>query len=278
MRRRSARVWMTRIPIASVVSVVYVFLLAPLVVVAVGSLEGRTSAVFHFPPEQLSLAHYWAIPARYFQTLATSLLVATVAAAVGCLVGIPAALGLVRGRWPCEEFIAALFRLPLQIPFVVTGVAFLQLYYLASDFGLRLAGTFLGLVLAHMFLATSYVVGTVGAVLLRFNVHFEEAALSLGASRWATFRQVTLPLIMPGVYAGALYAFIVSFGDIPVALFLAGPKYTTFPVEIFHAIQFDFHPAMLSISTLIILFSLVVLWFIQWLTGLDTLLRAGGRD
>ena len=144
--------------------------------------------------------------------------------------------------------------------------------------GFKPTGTFLGLVLAHIFLTTPYAIGTVGAVLQRFNLNLEEAALSLGASRWATFRRVTLPIVMPGIYAGALYAFIVSFGDVPVSLFLASPRYTTFPVEIFHSMEFDFNPAMLALSTLIIFFSLGVLWLIQRLVSLDVLLRAGGRD
>lgn len=279
MRPHRPRMSAHGIVTVSVVGLVYVFLLAPLVVVALSSLDGSTHAFLSFPPQQLSLTWYGRIPRRYLETLGTSLVLATVAAVAGCLLGIPAGLGLVRGRVPGKEMIAALFRAPLQIPFVVTGVAFLQAYHLASDLiGVNLTGTFLGLALAHIFLSTPYVIGAVGAVLQRFEVHLEEAALSLGASRWATFRRVTLPLIMPGIYAGALFAFIVSFGDIPVALFLASPQYTTFPVEIFQAMEFDFNPAILSVSTLIILFSLGVLWLIQRIVGLDVLLRAGGRE
>lgn len=279
MRPRRLRISARGAATALVVGSVYAFLLAPLVVVALSSLDGRKQAFFNFPPQQLSLAWYWNIPPRYFETLWTSLLLATVAAVAGCVLGIPAALGLVRGRVLGKEVIAAIFRAPLQIPFVVTGVAFLQVYYLIGDLlGVSLTGTFSGLVLAHIFLSTPYVIGTVGAVLQRFNLRLEEAALSLGASRWATFRRVTLPLIMPGIYAGALYAFIVSFGDIPVSLFLASPRYTTFPVEIFHSMEFDFNPAVLAVSTLIIFFSLGVLWLIQRIVGLDVLLRAGGRE
>jgi putative spermidine/putrescine transport system permease protein len=279
VRRPRLRISARGVATIFVVGLVYVFFLAPLVVVALSSLDGRQQAFFNFPPQQLSLAWYWNIPWRYFETLWTSLLLATVAALVGCTLGIPAALGLVRSQVFGKEVIAALFRAPLQIPFVVTGVAFLQVYYLAGDLiGANLVGTFPGLALAHIFLSTPYVIGTVGAVLQRFNVRLEEAALSLGASRWATFRRITLPLIMPGIYAGALYAFIVSFGDIPVSLFLASPRYTTFPVEIFHSMEFDFNPAVLAVSTLIIFFSLGVLWLVQRIVGLDVLLRAGGRE
>jgi putative spermidine/putrescine transport system permease protein len=120
------------------------------------------------------------------------------------------------------------------------------------------------------------VIGATVAVLQRFDARLEEAALSLGASRWSTFRRVTLPVIMPGVYTGALYAFMLSFTDVPVVLFLAGPGFTTFPVEVFHTFQFDFNPTVLASSTLVMLFSLGVLLLIQRVVGLDALLRSGG--
>jgi putative spermidine/putrescine transport system permease protein len=171
-----------------------------------------------------------------------------------------------------------MLRAPLQIPFVVTGVAFLQTYHLAGDLlGINLVGTFGGLALAHVFLTTPYVIGTVSAALQRFNPRLEEAAVMLGATRWSTFRRVTLPLVMPGVYAGALYAFVTSFSDIPVTLFLASPQYMTLPVEIFYSLEFDFNPSMLAMSTLIVVFSLGILWLTQRVAGLDVLLRTSGR-
>ena len=273
MRRRRLRLPAGRVAMTVLMASVYAFLLAPLVVVAVASLDAARHGHFNFPPRELSLAWYGRIPRRYFETLGVSLVLATVAALIACLLGIPAALGLVRGRMRGREILGAVLRAPLQIPFVVTGVAFLQAYYLVGDlFGVNLIGSLTGLALGHVFVATPYVIGTVGAVLQRFNLHLEEAALSLGASRWATFRRVTLPLIMPGVYAGVLYAFIASFGDVPIAMF------TTFPVEMFHSMEFDFSPAMLAVSTLIVLFSIGLLWLIQRIAGLDILLRGGGRE
>ncbi len=182
-----------------------------------------------------------------------------------------------RGSLPGKTLIATLLRAPLQIPFIVIGIAFLQTYYFISDFvGFGLQGTFAGLALGHIFVATPYAVGSVGAALQRFGIRLEEAALSLGAGPWATFRRVTLPIIMPGIYAGGLFAFMVSFGDVPISLFLAGAKYTTLPLEIFHGMEFDFDAAVLAISTVVLFGSLVVLYFIQRLVGLDVLLRTGG--
>ena len=265
----------------AVVGAVLVFLLAPVVVVVLASFDGGDPvagrAFLNFPPTSLSLQWYFSIQPRLFHSLWISFLVACFAAGVGTVIGVPAALGLVRGNLPGKTLLSALFRAPLQIPFIVIGVAFLQTYYLLGDaLGLRLTGSFLALAIGHLFVATPYVIGSVGSVLFRFNPNLEEAALSLGASRWRAFRRVTLPIIMPGIYAGALFAFMVSFGDVPISLFLASPKYATLPLEIFHSMEFDFDAAVLAISTLIVFASLVILWLIQKSVGLDVMLRSGG--
>ena len=265
----------------AVLGAVLVFLLAPVVVVVLASFDGGDPvagrAFLNFPPSSLSLQWYFSIQPRLFHSLWISFLVACFAAGIGTVIGVPAALGLVRGNLPGKTLLSALFRAPLQIPFIVIGVAFLQTYYLLGNaFGIRIAGSFIALAIGHLFVATPYVIGSVGSVLLRFNPNLEEAALSLGASRWRTFRRVTLPIIMPGIYAGALFAFMVSFGDVPISLFLASPRYATLPLEIFHSMEFDFDAAVLAISTLIVFASLVILWLIQKSVGLDVMLRSGG--
>jgi putative spermidine/putrescine transport system permease protein len=257
---------------------VYAFLLVPLLVVAGASLNGGPPVAYvSFPPERLALDWYRDIPRSQLRAIGLSLGLATVSALAASLLGVPAALGLVRGRFPGKALVGALMRAPLQIPLVVIGVAFLQLYHAVGDVtGVDLAASFAGLATAHAFAGMPYVIGATAAVLQRFDQRLEEAAVSLGASRWSTFRRVTLPVIAPGVYTGALYAFMLSFTDVPVVLFLAGPGFTTFPVEVFHTFQFDFDPTVLASSTLVMGFSLVMLVVIQRLAGLDTLLRSGG--
>jgi putative spermidine/putrescine transport system permease protein len=267
------------LPLWSTVASVYLFLLAPFLVVAIASLEGSRSFVFNFPPRQISPAWYWQIPAKYFQAFGISLVVAAVTSAFAGLIGTAAALGIVRARIPGKNLIQAFFRLPLQIPFVVTGVVFLQFYYRLVDVvGLNLAGSFAGLIVAHVFVTIPYCVGTVSSVLVRLNPRLEEAAESLGASRWSTFRRVTFPLIRPGIFAGILYAFIISFGDVPVAVFLGGGDFVTLPVEIFQSLQFDFDPAILALSTLVVIFSLVLIVTVQRVVGMDVVLHTGRRD
>lgn len=279
MRRRNL---LPKVLVGSVVGLVYLFLLAPVIVVAGASFDGGKSvagrAFLQFPPSDLTLYWYENIQPRLWEALGVSVSVAAVAATVGTVLGVPAALGIVRSNLPGKTLIATLFRAPLQIPFIVIGIAFLQTYYFFADaVGFGLQGTFAGLALGHVFVATPYVVGSVGAALQRFDVRLEEAALSLGADRVTTFRRVTLPIVMPGIYAGALFAFMVSFGDVPISLFLASATYTTLPLEIFHGMEFDFDAAVLAISTVVLLGSLVVLYFIQRIVGLDVLLRSGGN-
>ena len=252
------------------------FLFLPLIVVAGASFGPGDRPYVSFPPSELSVRWYLNVPAQYWRSVGVSMVVASGTALVSVAIAIPTALGLVRARFRGKNIVALLMRAPLQIPYVVAGIAFLQTYYLiAGVSGLQLRATYPGLVIGHVFLATPYAIGSIAAVLERFNPQLEEAALSLGASPWRVFQRVTLPIILPGVYGGALYAFIISFGEVPVALFLGGPGRTTFPVEMFAAMQFDFSPALLAVSTAILLLSFAGLIMIQRLIGFDTLIRPG---
>jgi putative spermidine/putrescine transport system permease protein len=262
-----------------VLAVAYVTLLAPIAFVMLSSFDYGQRAYVVFPPEQFTLESYWRIPMRYWEALWLSLRVAFICMIVACAIGIPAAIGIVRSDLPGKGALLALFRAPMQIPAVVSGVAFLHLYYLVGPAtGLPLAGSFLGLVTAHIFAATPYVVGTLVSVLQRFDTNLEEASLSLGASRTATFAQVTLPMLKPGIFAAALYAFMISFSEVPISVFLSGSKLVTFPVEVFNSMLFDFEPTILAISSIVTVLSLTLVWLAQWAVGLDKFVNVGGAD
>jgi len=263
----------------TVLVIAYLFLLGPILFVAVASFDYGQRAYVIFPPETFTLDSYRRIPERYVAALWVSVKLAALTSVFACLIGIPAAIGVVRANLPGKAVLLALFRAPLQIPAVVSGVAFLQAYYaIGALTGWYGTGSFLGLALAHTFAATPYVIGTLVAVLQRFDVNLEEAALTLGATRWATFRQVTLPVLKPGLFAGALYAFMVSFGEVPMSVFLTGASYMTFPVEVFNSMQFDFEPTILAISTLVTIFSLGVVVLVQAVVGLNAFVRTGGAE
>jgi putative spermidine/putrescine transport system permease protein len=161
----------------------------------------------------------------------------------------------------------------------VTAVAFLQFYNeLATRTGLDVLGTFPGLVAAHLFLTIPYGVSSVAVMLARLGPQWEEAAQSLGATPWSCFRRVTLPAIRPGLFAAFFYAFIVSFGDVPVALFVGtGSSFVTMPVEIFQTLQFDFDPAVLALSTVVVALSALMIVAVQRLIGLDLVVPANRR-
>jgi ABC-type spermidine/putrescine transport system permease subunit II len=288
VERFVGRFWLLRIPIerrlrflfriiGKVVSAawmawVYFLLFAPLFVIVGASFNGgsfRAGAIV-FPPRHFSLDWYISTPASHVYAFGVSIALAFISTLLACIIAIPAGLGLVRTEMPGREAVAALFRIPLQVPVVIIGLAFFYTYYALSDaVGISLAGTFTGLVIAHFFILSPFVIGGVTAVLQRFDERLEEAAASLGAGHWRTFRRVTLPVILPGLFAGASYAFMVSFGDVPVSLFLAGPDMTTFPVAIFHSMDMDFDTRVLSSSTMAMVFGLILLLLVQKLIGLD---------
>lgn len=259
-------------------SLSYIFLLAPMIVVIGASFQGGAhNKAIRFPPQEPSIDWYLAIPDDQLKALAISLGLAAIAALGAAVIGIPAALGIVRSNLRFKVLISAIFRSPLQIPAIVSGIAFLQLFYLIGDAtGVYWQGTIYGLAIGHIFVATPFVIGSVVAVLQRFDNRLEEAALIHGATRWRAFRRVTLPVIMPGVYAGGIYGFMVSFGDVPLSIFLTAPGFVTYPVEIFFAMENDFDPSMLASGSLVIYTCLVLLLVMQRVVGLDTLLRSGG--
>ncbi|MEK9572347.1 MAG: ABC transporter permease subunit [Paracoccaceae bacterium] len=256
----------------------YVFLLSPMVVVMGASLHGgEFSAAIKFPPEDPSFQWYTKIPMQQFKALGLSLIVAAAATFIAALIAVPAALGLVRSNFRGKFIITTIFRAPLQIPAIVSGIAFLQLYYLIFDSSsLMLAGTIPGMLIGHVFIATPFLFGTIVAVLQRFDSRLEEAAHSLGAGKWRTLYRVTIPTIMPGIYSGGLYAFMVSFADVPMSIFLTAPGFVTYPVELFYALENDFDPSILASSSLVIIFCLIMLLGVQKMVGLETLLRSGG--
>lgn len=257
----------------------YLFLLSPFVVLAVASLEGGDAFFFSFPPRTLSIAGYLQIPLKYYEALWTSFLLATLAAVFATIIGATAAIGLVRRAPRFNSALQTIFRLPLQIPFMITGIVFLQFYYqIAPWIGFNISGTFVGLLMAHVFVCIPFSFGSVAAVLVNMSISYEEAAQICGASSWRTLTRVTLPLTRNGLFAGLLYAFITSFGDVPIATFLAGSGYVTFPVEIFQTMIFDFNRSLLPVSTLVVLFSVLLIAALQRFAGLDTSAPTVGRS
>lgn len=239
-------------------ALVCVLLLLP--TVAVMPLSITETNFVTFPPRGFSFRWYETLftSDAWRSAMVTSFITAALTTAVATPIGTMMALGLARlkGRWVGIGNVFIL--LPIIVPTIVTGVA---LYGLLARLGL--IGTIPGLVLGHSVLALPFVVINVAAVLQKFDRRIEQAARSLGASPLTAFRLVTLPNLLPGVAAGALFAFLTSFDDFVIALFLAGIGAVTLPVQMWSGIRFEISPAVAAAST-VLLFMSCLLLLLQW--------------
>ena len=243
------------------------FLLAPIVVVVLVAFtpEGWLA----IPTTRFSLRWFRAIGdhPEFVSGFRNSLAIGAGTAVLATLLGTLAALGIVRHRFPGREAVSALLLSPLMVPTVVTGVALL---YFFSRIGL--ASTLGGIIAAHVVVTGPYVVRTVAASLAGFDRSLEQAAMTLGAGRLRTFAHVTLPLILPGVAAGALFAFIVSFDELTVTLFVTGPRLATLPIRIYNHITYITDPLVAAVSALLIFLTIGIVLILERLVGLDRLL------
>ena len=229
------------------VALVFGFLMLPVVVIALASFS-RTSYLT-VPPKGLTLRWFGAVlgDPEYLHAIGFSLGLAVLATVGSLVAGVAASYALLRRRVPGGALVSAVLNAPLIFPGVVVGVALLQLYALV-----HLNGTLIGLALAHMVITVPYVVRAVTASLQGIDPDLESAARVLGASGPVAFFTVTLPLIRPGIAAGALFSFIVSFDNVPVSIFLLGAGQMTLPVKIFTAIEYGVDPSIAAISTMLI--------------------------
>lgn len=243
-------------------SLVVIWLIAPTLIIVPISFAGKKSLTF--PPSELSLnwyVNFFTSPA-WFDSLMNSLKIGSVVAVLATIIGTAAAIGIEKMRSRTGSLIRAALLTPMIIPGVVLAVG---IYAVFLD--THLAGTFLGFVLAHTLLAIPFVVIAVGASLSTFDARLEIAATSLGASRLTTFRTVTFPLIAPGIFSGMLFAFVTSFDEIIVALFITSPYLKTLPVQIFSSMTRDSDPTVAAVGTMVFMITTVVtvvgLWLIS---------------
>ncbi len=240
-----------------------VFMAAPLLVTI--SLSVSDTQFVAFPPKGFTLAWYGKVVGDPdFQTaLSYSLWLAGSATIGALLLGMPAAFALVRFPVPGAAVARSLLLSPLIFPVLVTGLALLQLF---SRLGWGMVP--INLLLAHILVTSPYVVRTVSASLMLADVTLEEAARTLGANRWRTFRRVTLPQIAPGVAAGCLFAFMVSFDNYPVSMWLADAQNNPMPMLIYQKATGVFDPSVATISTLMIGLAIGVVLILERLVGL----------
>lgn len=253
-------------------ALVFVFLVAP--ILAVIPLSFNAGAFLTYPLSGVSLRwyHEFFSSPDWLSALRNSLVVAVATTAIATPLGALAALGLVRLRSTARTLLYGLFVAPMVAPVIVIAVA---LYFLYAPNGL--ANSFLGLILAHVMLATPFVVITVEASLRGFDISLLRAGASLGAPPLLVFWRVLLPLIAPGVAAGAVFAFMTSFDEIVVAIFLAGPEQRTLPLQMFDGVREQISPAITAAATLLIVASVLLLGAVEALRQRAERLRRRGN-
>jgi putative spermidine/putrescine transport system permease protein len=232
----------------------FLYILLPLIFVT--WLSFYAQEIPSYPPEGYTLHWFGAITGndRFINGLLLSLQLGVIATALGLLVSVPAALCIANYRFRGREVLNSLLLSPLMVPGVVLGTA-IYVFHVETEIatGLPILGSLGGLVWGHVLITIPWIVRLVTASLAGFDRTLEEAAQSLGATPLRTFWRITLPSILPGIVAGAMFAFVSSFGNLEMSLFLVGPGRTTLPIAILQYLQWKIDPTIAAISVVQIL-------------------------
>jgi putative spermidine/putrescine transport system permease protein len=235
-------------------SMVLVFMIMPNFVVFPISFSSAT--YLEFPPKQWSLRWYQDYFSREewvdatIRSFEVGIFVTILAVTLGSL----AAYGLVRGRFPGKNFINSVIISPMVAPILVTAVS---VFILFTKF--RLNGTLTGFIIAHTIVATPFVVIVMTASLRGVSIELEQAAMNLGANRFTTLRKVVFPMALPGMISSGLFAFLISFDELIIAIFIASPRMVTLPKILWEGIRTEINPTIASVSTLLIGMSVIIL-------------------
>jgi putative spermidine/putrescine transport system permease protein len=242
----------------------FALLFVPILLVALLSFGAGSYATI--PPAAYSMRWYWNIFERqeFVSSFITSVTVAAIVTPVSVLIGTLAAYGLWKKAPPSARLVQALLMSPVLLPLVVTGLALLVLFN-----RLNLQAGIFTLVVAHIVITFPYSFRSALAVLERYDRQLDEAAASLRVPPWKTFFHVTLPMIQPGIFAGALFAFVMSFDDFAATIFLIGPTNRTLPVAIYQYMEFNLDPTVSAVSTLLVLLAIGTVMLIERMLGLD---------
>ena len=280
---------------------IFVFLIAPIIVIIPLSFNAEpyftfTPAMMSFQPKGYSTRWYdslltfgmaqpdyardsnwwrdvWA-NAKWVNAAKNSFIIGFFSTIVATVLGTLAALGLARPEMPYRRAIMAILISPMIVPVIIVATGMFFFYSNPCEpltwFGIqpncgRLAGTYLGVILAHATLGIPFVIITVTATLIGFDQSLSRASASLGAGPRRTFFKVIMPLILPGVISGALFAFVTSFDEVVAVLFIAGPDQQTIPRQMWNGIREQISPAILAVATLLVFFSIALLATVEML-------------
>lgn len=254
---------------------VLLFLMLPIIIIVPLSFNAEpfftfTEGMLALDPSAYSLRWYSEIINDQKWTLAiwNSFVVGIAAAVIATILGTTAAIGLSSPSMPYKRLITALLLSPMIVPLIIIAAG---MFFFYTQF--NLVGTYTGLVIAHAALGVPFVIITVTATLTGFDRSLYIAGLSLGASPVKVFKDVVVPLIRPGVISGALFAFVTSFDEVVLVLFLAGPEQRTIPRQMFSGLREQINPTILAVATLLVALSAALLFTLEALRRRSERLR-----
>lgn len=248
-------------------TLVVAFALAPLLVICLVAFTPENT--LSIPTTSFSLRWFREIFVHpdFVASFVNSLWLATLSATIAIALAVPAGLAIDRYAFPGRDALNALFLSPLIIPHLVLGVAFLRLFALIGA-----TGSFTWLVVSHVIIVTPYVLRLVLAALSGMDRSAEQAAMTLGASHWTVFRRVTAPMILPGITGGWLLAFINSFDELTMSIFVTSPATVTLPVRMYMYATESIDPMMAAVSALMIALTAGAMLVLDRAFGLDKIL------
>ena len=263
---RLERVWYYTLRALCILILLYLVL----PILAIIPISFSSDTMLTYPMPGLSLRWYKEFFNAVMWTLSTknSFIIAGATTVLATALGTLAALGLTMPNFPFKGVIMGIMIMPMVVPIVITAVG---IYFFFGRIGL--ASTHLGMILAHTVLATPFVVITVTATLQGFNPNQVRAGASLGAPPATVFFKITLPQILPGLISGALFAFVTSFDEVVVALFIAGSKQYTLPRQMFAGIREKYNPTIAAVATMMIVISVLLLVSVELLRRRNKRLR-----
>ena len=240
---------------------IFLFLITPILVIIPLSFNIEpyftfTSGMLEFDPDAYSLRWYedFINNTQWTHSVKNSFIIAIASTILATVLGTLAALGLSKPHMPYRSLVMGLLISPMIVPLIISAAG---MYFFYSNIGL--SQTYLGIILAHTALGTPFVVITVTATLVGFDHSLSRASANLGANPTTTFFKVIMPLILPGVISGALFAFITSFDEVVVVLFLAGFDQRTIPRQMWSGIREQISPTILAVATILVMISIALL-------------------
>ena len=254
---------------------IFFFLIAPIAVIIPLSFNAEdfftfTPKMLAFDPDGYSLKHYrdFFFNADWQNAMANSFKIAPVTTLIAVTLGTLAAIGLSQSHVPFRRAIMAILISPMIVPLIISAAG---MYFFYSRIGLQ--GTYMGVVLAHAALGIPFVIITVTATLVGFDNSLTRAAANMGANPVTTFFRVQMPLILPGVISGGLFAFITSFDEVVVVLFVGSAGQKTLPWQMFIGLREQISPTILAVATILVIVSIALLTTVEILRRRSERLR-----